>query len=39
MTEAEFWMAVRRAAIAVAHAVKKRYNFTGLLVLLTGQAE
>lgn len=39
MSDPEFWLLVRRAALMVAHAIEKRYHFSGLLVLLTGSIE
>ena len=38
MSDTDFWVVVRRAFIMIAKALKKRYNFDGLLILLTGDA-
>ncbi len=39
VSDEEFWVTMRRALMMVAHALEKRYNFSGLLILLGGQPE
>lgn len=39
MSDTDFWLLIRRAALMIAHAIEKRYHFTGLLVLLTGNSD
>ena len=37
MNDFDFWLQIRRATIAIARAICKRYGWTGLVVLLTGK--
>lgn len=37
MSDTEFWQQVRRALMMIAHALKKRYGWDGLLILLAGE--
>ncbi len=35
--DVRFWLEIRRALLAIAHAVHKRYNWPALVIVLTGK--